>query len=421
MVALTCKLRELGERIVQYNLNTGKVIRDICLPQAVKFKYLAWAEPNEMFYVKSVHSVDRSRFHIRAGLSLHVAVVIAIFSAFPIRFIGMFEVDRRVFGAGITNAIITNSLLVVMYITGDVKFFSLENILQKYKLFDCDIEDCCTEPFCEHPCPLQMNIKITECPPVLLDVKCADQNVQIGGYPWHYISTPRGMMGLFEITSLDNHVMVEGGVLKAEFVHPDSDSCCFHGDGSGRIMFITKNIVKIYQLVHDEDNDTRSLQILTTINVKHDQQKPEIIQMTSSGRCIRRRQSVDVVSLDDSINIQQLEYEDELDLTWLSVSETGMPYHVCFYDNQTLQELRDINLEKSEVSDECYEQQICVDLDTIVLVTKPRLGQFICTVYRLSGDLHQVDQSTISKLKSSSKSKDNSLSNRRRGSRTRTR
>ena len=43
---------------------------------------------------------------------------------------------------------------------------------------------------------------------MLFEVRCDDHNVQIGGYPWHYIITPHGTMGYFSVHSLKDHKLV---------------------------------------------------------------------------------------------------------------------------------------------------------------------------------------------------------------------
>ncbi|XP_045214262.2 DDB1- and CUL4-associated factor 17-like [Mercenaria mercenaria] len=393
---IALKAREMGESLVQYDLNTGQLIREIYLSHAVKFKYIAWAEMNEMFYVKSVHSAERSRFHMATGISMNIAIVIAAFSAFPLKYVGMLEVDRRVFGAGITNAILTNGMLVVMYITGHVRFFSFDHILEKFKCFEHSLDSANTAQnihWGDIPLGLPMNIKITECPPALFEVRCADQDVQIGGFPWHYIYSPRGTFGMFEITSLKDHIQAKGGTLRASYMNPDPDNCIFHGDNSGRIIHVSGSTVKVLQLQSEAGGEKRQLQTVCTIDAHKKEQREERSLMTSSGRCVKRRQTVDEISGQDNTLIHHVDYEDELDLTWISVTSPNQPSRVCFYDNQSFELIKEVYLEDTDASDMLYEHNVYVDLDTIVQVTKPRLGQFICNVYRLSGDINQENQS----------------------------
>lgn len=50
----------------------------------------------------------------------------------------------------------------------------------------------------------------TDCPPVLFKVSCAENSVQIGGNPWHYIYTPprKKDEGTYHICSLKDGTMV---------------------------------------------------------------------------------------------------------------------------------------------------------------------------------------------------------------------
>ena len=49
---------------------------------------------------------------------------------------------------------------------------------------------------------------LSEPQPILFEVRCDDHNVQIGGYPWHYIITPHGTMGFFSVHNLKDHKLV---------------------------------------------------------------------------------------------------------------------------------------------------------------------------------------------------------------------
>ena len=51
---------------------------------------------------------------------------------------------------------------------------------------------------------------LSEPQPILFEVRCDDHNVQIGGYPWHYIITPHGTMGFFSVHNLKDHKLVRG-------------------------------------------------------------------------------------------------------------------------------------------------------------------------------------------------------------------
>ena len=47
-----------------------------------------------------------------------------------------------------------------------------------------------------------------ECPPVLFEVRCQDHRLEFGGLPWHYIMTPPGKEGIFDVYSVADNVFV---------------------------------------------------------------------------------------------------------------------------------------------------------------------------------------------------------------------
>lgn len=49
--------------------------------------------------------------------------------------------------------------------------------------------------------------------------------------------------------------------------------------------------------------------------------------------------------------VHHVEYEDELDLTWISVTSPGIPSRVCFYDNQSFDLLKEVELEATDPSE----------------------------------------------------------------------
>ena len=57
---------------------------------------------------------------------------------------------------------------------------------------------------------------ISETPPVLFEVRCHEHNLQMGGFPWHYIFTPHRNNGVFHVHRVENKKQVRcverGGV-----------------------------------------------------------------------------------------------------------------------------------------------------------------------------------------------------------------
>ncbi|XP_060586642.1 DDB1- and CUL4-associated factor 17-like [Ruditapes philippinarum] len=304
---MALKTRPVGVSLVQYDLNTGELIKEIFLSCRIKFRYLDWAEVNKMFYIKSIRTVE-TRLHLPERISSNVAVVMAVFSTFPLKFVGMFEVDRRIFGAGVTNAILTHGMLIIMYVNGLVKFFSFDRILEKFKNFEHSLDAFTSTgniDWAELPADLPINIKITEIPPLLFEVSCCDQDVKIGGFPWHYIYSPKRAANIFQIKSLKNSIQVEGGALKCVDIHAEPDSCSFHNDDSGRIIHVSGGCLNVFKLHSEKMCGSVELQTVATVNVHKPQQKVRVY-MTSSGRRVKRRQSDNEVSFHDDDDVSTI-------------------------------------------------------------------------------------------------------------------
>ncbi|XP_052285366.1 DDB1- and CUL4-associated factor 17-like [Dreissena polymorpha] len=90
---ITLQSHTVGECLQVCDLDTGRCDRQIFLSPVIRFKYLAWAEPNTVFFVKSVNLAYRPRFPMFNAIG---SVVLAVFSAFPLQFVGMLEIDKQV-------------------------------------------------------------------------------------------------------------------------------------------------------------------------------------------------------------------------------------------------------------------------------------------------------------------------------------
>lgn len=62
----------------------------------------------------------------------------------------------------------------------------------------------------------------TDCPPVLFEVLCSNNSVQIGGYPWHFIYTPpqKNQKETHHVCSLKDCTLVCSNNI------PDTESYC---------------------------------------------------------------------------------------------------------------------------------------------------------------------------------------------------
>ncbi|XP_052285364.1 DDB1- and CUL4-associated factor 17-like [Dreissena polymorpha] len=200
---------------------------------------------------------------------------------------------------------LTHGTLIIMFISGQVEFYSFEYILEHYKLFDHDINASRTSGinFAEDghmPQGLPINIKIKERPPVLFKVKCMDHDIKIGGFPYHCIYSPKGHRELFEVAAVCDMIKPKNSTLSDEMLNIERDICAFHADNSGRIihMLAARGMLRVYDLKEINGSKTAlELVNVAEIDLNHKEMRVQP-QYTSSGRFIKKRQSIDEVNSD---------------------------------------------------------------------------------------------------------------------------
>uniref|UniRef100_A0A672Z598 DDB1 and CUL4 associated factor 17 n=1 Tax=Sphaeramia orbicularis TaxID=375764 RepID=A0A672Z598_9TELE len=300
--------------LCRLSVDTGKELQKVYLSPNLKFKYLGWDISPEIFYVKTVQSKETS-LERQAGIVNNTIMHIAIFQAFPLQIVGIMEINKRVFGNGITDVVLSQGVLAVSYSNKSVKLYSCEHIFQRQSSL------LRGKTVGEFPFGIPVNIQIKDCPPVLFEVSCSNNGVQVGGFPWHYIYTP----------PQKNH------------------------KGTHHIRSLKDNIMPTPQ-----------------------------VTVTSSGRTVKRRvQQLD--DDPDQKTFRLVEYEDELDLLTVLVTngeeEQGIA-HVQLHDNQSGKLLRTVEL--AERWDETYRHELFFDKDTIVHIEQQNTN-FCCHVYKLEG------------------------------------
>uniref|UniRef100_A0A8D3CYW9 Ddb1 and cul4 associated factor 17 n=1 Tax=Scophthalmus maximus TaxID=52904 RepID=A0A8D3CYW9_SCOMX len=304
---------------------TGEELQRVYLSSNQKFRYLGWEVSQETFYVKSVQNKE-TPLERRAGITHNTVMHLAIFHVFPLQIVGIVEINKKVFGNGVTDVVLSQGVLAVSYSNKSVKLYSFENIVQRYMTEKLKLGEQSSllgdNKVGEAPFGIPVNIQITDCPPVLFEVSCSNNGVQIGGYPWHYIYTPphKTHKGTHHICSLKDNTM------------PTSQ-----------------------------------------------------VTVTSSGRTVKRR----FHQLDDDPDqetFRMVEYEDELDLLAVVVTngeEGEGRAHIRLHDNQNGQLQRTIDL--LEPWDETYRHELFFDKDTIVHIEQKN-SSFCCHVYKLEAN-----------------------------------
>ncbi|KAA8588152.1 hypothetical protein FQN60_001346 [Etheostoma spectabile] len=313
--------------LYRLSAETGEELQRVYLSSNHKFRYLGWDVSQEMFYVKSVQNKDTVLAR-QAGITQNTVMHLAVFHVFPLQIVGMLEINKKV------------SLW------------------------------CLTA---------------TNCPPVLFEVSCTDNSIQIGGYPWHYIYTPphKRHKGTHHICSLKDSTMATNGIQNMNCCSLESDGIFFHPDDSGRIIHVGPATINVLKICGELNSGLPSKVLEDFSMATHRNSNPTSqVTVTSSGRTVKKR----FHQLDDDPDqetFRMVEFEDELDLLAVVVTngeEGEGRAHIRLHDNQSGQLLRTVDL--VEPWDETYRHELFFDKDTIVHIEQKN-SNFCCHVYKL--------------------------------------
>uniref|UniRef100_A0A7N8XDV6 Ddb1 and cul4 associated factor 17 n=1 Tax=Mastacembelus armatus TaxID=205130 RepID=A0A7N8XDV6_9TELE len=215
--------------LYRLSAETGEELQRVYLSSKHKFRSLSWDVSQEIFYVKSVKNKETPLAR-QAGVSENTVMHLAIFHVFPLQIVGILEITKRVFGNGITDAVLSQGVLAVSYNNKSVKLFSFEHILHRHMTEKLILGRQSLllrgKTVGEAPFGIPVNIQVTDCPPVLFEVSCTNNGVQIGGHPWHYIYTPpqKNLKGTHHICSLKDVIVTSSGrTVKRRFQQLDDD------------------------------------------------------------------------------------------------------------------------------------------------------------------------------------------------------
>ncbi|KAI3355796.1 hypothetical protein L3Q82_004361 [Scortum barcoo] len=345
--------------LYRLSAETGEELQRVYLSSNHKFRYLGWDVSQEMFYVKSVQN---------KGTSL----------------------ARQVFGNGVTDVVLSQGVLAVSYNNKSVKLYSFEHIVQRYLTETLTLGKQSSllgsKTVGEVPFGIPVNIQITDCPPVLFEVSCSSNGVQIGGYPWHYIYTPpqKNHKGTHHICSLKDNTMATNGIQNMDCLSLESDGIFFHPDDSGRIIHVGPTTINVLKILGELNSRSPSKVVEDFSMTTHrNNNSTSQVTVTSSGRAVKRR----FHQLDDDPDqetFRMVEYEDELDLLAVVVTngeEGEGRAHIRLHDNLSGQLLRKVDL--VEPWDETYRHELFFDKDTIVHIEQKNTN-FCCHVYKLN-------------------------------------
>ncbi|KAM8854673.1 DDB1- and CUL4-associated factor 17 isoform 2-T2 [Spinachia spinachia] len=344
--------------LYRLSAETGEALQRVYLSSKHKFRYLGWDVSQEMFYVKSVQNKATSLAR-QAGVTQDTVMHLAIFNVFPLQIVGILEINQKVFGNGVTDVVLSQGVLVVSHSNKSVKLYSFEHIVQRY------LKETLTlgkqspllggKTVGDVPFGIPVNIQITDWPPVLFEVSCTNNSVQMGGYPWHYIYTPphKNHKGTHHICSLKDSTMASNGIQNMNCCSLESDAIFFHPDDSGRILHVGPATINVLKIIGKPNNGS------------------EVFQEFSMK--IHRQNNT----------FRTVEYEDELDLLAVVVTngaEGEGRAQIRLHDNQSGQLLRTVDL--VELWDETFRHELFFDKDTIVHIEQKNTS-FCCHVYKL--------------------------------------
>ncbi|XP_069791690.1 DDB1- and CUL4-associated factor 17 isoform X4 [Narcine bancroftii] len=281
---------------IRTSTRTAEIIEKVYLSSQWKFRYLTWDNTQETVVLKTTQ--NKVTAVARAGGNQHsILLHLALFSVLPLAFVGMMGIDKKIFGNNVTDATVSQGLLIVTHSVGLVKLYSFQWIVEKFTQKQCILGQNCewnntTGIVGAPPFGIPCNIKITDCPPVLFEVACLESALQIGGYPWHYIITPnkQNQKGTYHICSLKDKKLAENGIQEMQCCSLETDWIYFHPDDSGRIMHIGPTQINVLQLTERSEDKQRwkVLQAFTILS-KRERKVENSVMVTAYGRVVKRQ------------------------------------------------------------------------------------------------------------------------------------
>lgn len=249
--------------LLRQDLKTGEKLQSIYLSSKYKFKHIYWENDLRKVVLSSIHAKmpPRSTLDNRSCV-FRTLMYLAIFEIAPLRFLANIPIDRNIFGSDIIDASISRDILFVMHQGGTMKFYSLQEILDKFatKAPIGQLYNFAENSLNQHdvlmridenwgtvgmyPFGVPINVKF-DCKPSLLLQICSHQHLlSFGGYPWHYIVCPKQQASVFKVYTMEDQAPVKNGLLKSTVQSLEQDQAYFHKDNSGRILHIGPDFIR---------------------------------------------------------------------------------------------------------------------------------------------------------------------------------
>ncbi|XP_042312179.1 DDB1- and CUL4-associated factor 17 isoform X2 [Sceloporus undulatus] len=376
--------------LFRLSATTGEILEKVYLASQCKFRYLSWDTPQEVMAVKSTQQ-KLSGVAQQAGIQQSVLFILAVFRVLPLSFIGMLELDKKIFGKSMTDAAMSHGMLIVTHSTGLVRLYSFQTISEQFMQHQVDLGheynwNGKIGIVGKYPFGVPCNIKITDTPDLLFEVSSLESTFQIGGYPWHYIITPnkKSQKGIFHVCSLKDHTLAKNGVQEMKCCSLEPDWIFFHPDSSGRILHVGPNLIKVLKLKEMENNaEQQEVKEDFIIEANRENNVNNSVTVTASGRVVKKRFNL----LDDDPEQETfkiVDYEDELNLlSIVAVTQIGFDgkAHLDLHSNEHGTQLKSIPFVESW--DVTYSHEVYFDRNVILHIEQKSNRNFNCYVYQM--------------------------------------
>ncbi|XP_048339238.1 DDB1- and CUL4-associated factor 17 isoform X2 [Sphaerodactylus townsendi] len=377
--------------LFRLSASSGEILEKVYLTSACKFRYLSWDTPQEIMVVKSAQCKVLAAAR-QAGIQQSVLFFLAVFRVLPLSFIGMLEIDKKIFGNSITDATLSHSMLIVMHSVGLVRLYSFQSISEKFMTKQVDLGHECNwngkvGVVGKYPFGIPCNIKITDTPDLLFEVSSLENTFQVGGYPWHYIITPnkKSQRGIFHVCSLKDHILAKNGILDMKCCSLEPDWISFHPDSSGRILHVGPNLIKILKLMKTNSvTEQQEIKEDFIIEAHRENDVNNSVTVTASGRVVKKRINL----LDDDPEQETfkiVDYEDELDLlSVVAVTQIGSDgaAHLDFHCNEYGTRLKRVLF--AEPWDVTFSHEVYFDRNVVLHIEQKPNRIFSCYVYQMA-------------------------------------
>ncbi|XP_034991344.2 DDB1- and CUL4-associated factor 17 isoform X3 [Zootoca vivipara] len=385
--------------LLRLSASTGEVLEKVYLASHCKFRYLSWDVPQEVMVVKSAQQKLPAAAR-QVGIQRSVLFFLAVFRVLPLSFIGMLELDKKIFGNGMTDAMLSHNMLVVTHSAGLVRLYSFQAISEQFTECQVDLGQECSWNgkagiVGKYPFGIPCNIKITDTPDLLFEVSSLENTFEIGGYPWHYIITPnkKKQKGIFHVCSLKDHTLAKNGIQDMECSSLEPDWISFHQDTSGRVLHVGPSLIKVLKLKESENNaEQQEITEDFVIEANRGDNVKNSVTVTAFGRVVKKRMTL----LDDDPGQETfkiVDYEDELNLlSIVAVTQIGAygAAHLDLHCNEYGTRLKSIPF--AESWDVTYNHEVYFDRNVVVHIEEKPSRIFSCYVYHMTCSSSKEDE-----------------------------